>query len=657
VNPLRALLLSTAVAAPADASVSAAAVAKVDRYLTECYERLQAATPGFAVVVVDHDRVVLAKGFGLEVAGGGRRFTADSVCPVGSLTKSFTALGVLQLVERRKVDLDAPVVRYLPWFRTADRQRSDRITVRMLLSHTSGLPSRDEWMTTEGPADEAMDLAIRPFRAVKTAHEPGESFEYSNEGYTILGLIMDRVTGTPYCDYLQSSVLSPLKMGRSTADESRLRELGALTGHSAGIDRALPGRLPYVAAGAPAGSTFASTARDLGRYLIALLGHGKIGDTQILGAESVALMMTPAADFPCPISPDGGGDGRTWHYGMGWMIAEIDGRRLVFHEGDTGHAGSIAAIDPARSVAVCIVRNSSDVDPYRYPRLETMANNVLHLACGESPSEFGVPRKPDETLNDFRPPRELLRKCVGIYVSRAGNIRITVTPYPGGDGLRAETVSAYVRTEELVDFRDESLVVLRSVHGGRRGLFRKLPDGEVVGLQLGGEKFRRVLKTIPDGYQVNRSPDSRTLVVPAGWSVDWQGADFTAVDPADRRIVVRGGVFKDDDRLSDALAEALHEVGATVDSSPLMSSAIGGTIWRQQPATITRGDDKWQRVIAYTRLDDRIFFVTLRTPPGGLTKAAQRLLLPLLSALGSDPDFATAWSAIDPGAKRPGRTN
>jgi CubicO group peptidase (beta-lactamase class C family) len=657
VNPLVALLLSAAVAAPADAGVSPAAVAKLDRYLIECYERLQAATPGFAVVVVDHDRVVFAKGFGVEAAGGGRRFTADSVCPVGSLTKSFTAVGVLQLVERGKVELDAPVVRYLPWFRTADRERSDRITVRMLLSHTSGLPSRDQWMTAEGSAGEAMELAIRPYGGVRAAHEPGESFEYSNEGYTILGLIMERVTGTPYCDYLESAVLGPLGMGRSTADEKRLRELGALTGHSAGIDRALPGRLPYVAAGAPAGSTFASTARDLGRYLIALLNRGKIGDTRILSSESVALMMKPAADFPCPLSPDAGGDGRTWHYGMGWMIADIDGRRLVFHEGDTGHAGSMAVIDPARSVGVCIVRNSSDVDPHRFPRLETMANNVLHMACSESPSEFGVPRKPDETLNDYRPPRELALKCVGTYVSRGGNIRITVTPYPGGDGLRAETVSAYIRTEELVDFRDESLVVLRSVRDGRRGLFRKLPDGEVVGLELGGEKFRRVLKTTPDGYQVVRSPDSRTLVLPAGWSVDWQGANFTAADPADRRVVVRGGIFKDDGRLTDALAEASHETGAAVDGSPLMSSAIGGTIWRQQPATVTRGDDKWQRVIAYTRLDDRIFFVALRTPPGGLTKAEQRLLLPLLSALGSDPDFASAWSAVHLSAKRPGRVN
>jgi CubicO group peptidase (beta-lactamase class C family) len=651
------LLLSTAAVVPADAGVSAAAIEKVDRYLIDCYQRLQAATPGFAVAVVDRDRIVFAKGFGLEVAGGGRRFTADSVCPVGSLTKSFTALGILQQVELGKVDLDAPVVRYLPWFRTADRKRSDRITVRMLLNHTSGLPSRDEWMTTEGSAREAMELAIRPFRGIKTAHEPGEAFEYSNEGYTILGLIMDRVTGTPYCDYLQSAILSPLKMERSTADEGRLRELGALTGHSAGIDRALPGRLPYVAAGAPAGSTFASTARDLGRYLIALMNRGRIGDTQIISPESIERMTTPAVDFPCPISPDDGGDGSTWHYGMGWAIGEIDGRRLVLHEGDTGHAGSIAVIDPARSVGVCIVRNSSDVDPHRFPILGAMANNALHLACGESPSEFGVPRKPDPTLNDYRPPRELMLKYAGTYVSQAGNARIHIAPYPAGDGLSAETVSAYVRTEELVDFRDESLFVLRSVRGGRRGLFRKLPDGEVVGLQLGGQKFRRVSRATPDGYQVVRSADARSLVLPAGWSVDWQGGNFTTADPADGQIVVRGGVFKDNGRLSDALADALHEAGAVVDNGPLMSSAIGGTIWRQQPATVTRGGDRWQRVIAYTRLDDRVFFVTLRTPPGALTKVEQRILLPLLSALGSDPNFATAWRAVDVGTLRTRRAN
>ena len=144
-----------------------------------------------------------------------------------------------------------------------------------------------------------------------------------------------------------------------------------------------------------------------------MVNHGKVGDVQIIAPKALDEMMTPAIDFPCPLRFDDGGDRSTWHSGLGWMIAEIDGRRVVLHEGDTGLAGSIVLIDPARSLGVAIVRNSSDVDPHRFPTLITMANNVLHLARGESPTTFGVPRIPDRTLNGFRPSPDLLQKCVG----------------------------------------------------------------------------------------------------------------------------------------------------------------------------------------------------------------------------------------------------
>ena len=117
------------------------------------------------MVLVDHDRVVFLKAFGIESIFGRMPFTVDSVCPVGSLTKSFTAIAVMQLAQQGKLDLDAPVVKYLPWFRTSDRERSDRITVRMLLNQTSGLPSRDEGIFDEGSVEEVMEQAIRTFRA------------------------------------------------------------------------------------------------------------------------------------------------------------------------------------------------------------------------------------------------------------------------------------------------------------------------------------------------------------------------------------------------------------------------------------------------------------------------------------------------------------
>jgi CubicO group peptidase (beta-lactamase class C family) len=642
-----ALFVSTLVVVPAAASQQQASLKNVEKYLAECHERSQNATPGFAVVLVDHDRVTFVRAFGIESIFGRSPFTVDSVSPVGSLTKSFTALAVVQLARRGALDLDAPVVKYLPWFRTSDRERSDRITVRMVLNHTSGLPSLDQLALEESSPEQAMEQAIRTFRGRKTSREPGQAFEYSNEGYTVAGLIIHQVTGKSYCDYLQSTLLDPLKMERSAADEEGLERLQALTGHSPGINRALPSRLPYVAAAAPSGGTLACSAQDLGRYLIALINQGKVGDVQVIAREALDEMMTPAVDFPCPVGFDDGGDRSTWHYGLGWMIAEIDGRRLVLHEGDTGLAGSIAMIDRDRSLGVCIVRNSSDVDPHRFPTLITMANNVLHLARGESPSSFGVPRMPDPTRNDFRPSKDLLERCVGRYVSQTGTSRFDLALHPDGDGLSAETGGGALRTEGLVDFRDESLFVLRNVRGARRGLLRKLPDGTVIGFQLGAEKFRRVSKSVPDGYHEVQAKDMRSLVIPFGWEVDWQGPGFTASAPGDRQTVVEGQILYAFPRPLERLAEVLHETGAVVDNGPIMSSAIGGMSWRQQASIVTRGDEKWQRLIAYIQFEDRLIFVTLRAPFGALTKEEQRILLPLLTAWGNDRFFAPVWYAVD----------
>jgi CubicO group peptidase (beta-lactamase class C family) len=641
------LIVSTLVVTAAPAGQQSAALENVDKYLAECYQRLENATPGFAVVLVDHDRVVFLKAFGIDSIFGRRPFSVDSACPVGSLTKSFTALAAMQLARRGALDLDAPVVKYLPWFRTSDRERSDRITVRMALNQTSGLPSLDQWTSEEGSVEHAMEQAIRMFRARQTSREPGQAFEHSIEGYTIAGLIIHRVTGMRYCDYLQSALFDPLKMERSAADEEGLNGLDSLTGHSPGIDRALPSRFHYMAAGVASEATLACSARDLGQYLIAMVNRGRVGDLQVIAPNALDEMMTPAIDFPCPISFDDGGDRSTWHYGLGWMIADIDGRRLVLYDGDTGLAGSIAMFDPARSLGVCIVRNSSDVDPHRFPTLITMANNVLHLARGEAPTSFGVPGMPDPTLNEFRPSQDLLQKCVGSYVSQTGTARFELALHSGGDGLFAETAGGALRTEALVDFRDESLFDLRNVRGARRGFLRKSPDGTVVGFQLGTEKFRRVSKSVPDGYREVRANDMRSLIIPVDWEVNWQGPGFTASLPGDRRTVIEGGILYDFERPMERIAEALHENGTVVDNGPMMSCAIGGMIWQQQASIVTRGEEKWQRLVAYIEFEDRLIFVILRTPFGALTKEGQRVLLPLLSAWCQDRYFALVWYAVD----------
>jgi CubicO group peptidase (beta-lactamase class C family) len=177
--------------------------------------------PGLALGVVRGDQVVYLKGYG--VAGpDGRAVTPQTPFILGSTSKSFTALAVMQLVEAGKIDLDAPVTSYLPWFRTADEAASARITVRHLLYQNSGLPvyAGREGMSEDDQSGTALEKGIRQLNSVRLNHPAGQAFEYANENYTLLGMIVQAVSGTTYEAYVQSAIFAPLEMRHSAASVS-----------------------------------------------------------------------------------------------------------------------------------------------------------------------------------------------------------------------------------------------------------------------------------------------------------------------------------------------------------------------------------------------------------------------------------------------------
>src|SRR6266496_1945628 len=164
-------------------SVSAAAhsnepdIAKIDAYVSA---QMQANhIPGVALGLVHNDQIVHLRGFG-SADSTGRAVTPHTPFLLASVSKSFTALAIMQLVEAGKVELDAPVQRYLPWFRLADPAASARITVRHLLNQTSGLADPTESVTKGDGSDAALEHAVRALSAVQPRHPAGQAFGYSN---------------------------------------------------------------------------------------------------------------------------------------------------------------------------------------------------------------------------------------------------------------------------------------------------------------------------------------------------------------------------------------------------------------------------------------------------------------------------------------------
>jgi CubicO group peptidase (beta-lactamase class C family) len=223
--------------------------------------RLDLGAPGIATVVV--------RAGAATVAATGDA-TPDTPFVIGSATKSFTALAVLQLAEAGRVRLDEPAVDYLPDFATSDPTVSNRITVRQLLSHTSGLPTAAGTDPLARP-ETTLHRQVLALRATTAA--PAGAFAYSNANYEVLGDLIEHVTGTSYARYLQTHVLAPLDMTHTYTDLDSARAHGLQQGHriwfGVGIDAGYWYRADFLPAG-----FLVSTAGDLGHYLSALLNGG-----------------------------------------------------------------------------------------------------------------------------------------------------------------------------------------------------------------------------------------------------------------------------------------------------------------------------------------------------------------------------------------------
>src|SRR5215472_12827088 len=163
--------------------------AAVDAYIEA--RREAARIPGVALAVVQGDRIIYLRGYG-AADDRGRPVTPQTPFVLGSVTKAFTALAVMQLVEAGEIELDQPVRRYLPWFRVADEKASGEITVRQLLNQTSGLPmyAGRRLLADTDASDGAMERHVRALADIPLAHPPGSRFEYSNANYTTAGLIV-----------------------------------------------------------------------------------------------------------------------------------------------------------------------------------------------------------------------------------------------------------------------------------------------------------------------------------------------------------------------------------------------------------------------------------------------------------------------------------
>ncbi len=344
----------------------------VDDYITARMET--AHIPGLSVAIVKGDQIVYRKGYG-QADPSGRPVTPQTPFIIGSISKTFTALAVMQLVESGKVELDAPVQRYLPWFRVADPQASAQITVRSLLNHTSGLPQvTATFLWTDQDAG-VLERSVRYLQTVALARPVG-TFGYSNANYQILGLIVQVVSGQSYEAYVEQHLFAPLDMQASFTSQ-QAQQHGMATGYRWWFGFPIPATLPYLRAELPAGYLI-SSAQDMAHYLIAQVNGGQYRNRSILSPQGIAFMQTRSARVP---------------YGNGWELAALNGRTLVNQDGATANFQTSMFFDPKARVGVFIAANvmnaldglSSPPDSATFAAITTrgIAESVLSLTTNQ----------------------------------------------------------------------------------------------------------------------------------------------------------------------------------------------------------------------------------------------------------------------------------
>ncbi len=253
---------------------------EVDAYIHETMRALP--IKGLALAIVKGDQIIYMQGYGIANAQGDPA-TPQTPWPMGSVTKSFTALAVRQLVVGRKVDLDAPVQTYLPEFRLADPDAASAITIRNLIDHTSGISKLEgEAPYINSPTATFAENLVRLAR-YRPVYMPGVHEEYSNWNYVLLGQVVSRVSGQTYVEYVHENIFAPLGMSRSTfADYHSIPQ--AATGNLISFGLSVPYDEKYfpVMAGA---SLLTSTSEDMAHYLSLVLGKGQYLDKSLLPAR------------------------------------------------------------------------------------------------------------------------------------------------------------------------------------------------------------------------------------------------------------------------------------------------------------------------------------------------------------------------------------
>jgi D-alanyl-D-alanine carboxypeptidase len=350
------------------------AIQKIDAFIKREMNTFNA--PGISVGITNADQTLCVKSYGLANLDAAIPVNPQTLFQIGSISKSFTSIVLLQLQEQGLVDLSAPLTQYLPWFEISSENKP--ITLQHLMSHTAGIIMGSD--ATPCATSEVWDL-----RHTRATAPPGERFHYSNSGYKALGLVIEAVLGQDLGEILKQRVLDPLGMSESrSVITNQIRSLLAVGYESLYDDRPLPSGGALAPApwfeNATADGSISSNPGDMCLYLRCLLNEG----AGLIKPESFQQMIAPL------IPSEDGLHGQ--HYGLGLFTSQISGHRVIGHSGGmVGYTADLLADQDAKLGIVVLMNGPGNP--------EILSRHLLSLWIA---SQSGEEQPPDFTADKTR---------------------------------------------------------------------------------------------------------------------------------------------------------------------------------------------------------------------------------------------------------------
>jgi CubicO group peptidase (beta-lactamase class C family) len=341
-----------------------------------------AQVPGLALAIVREQELLYARGFGLtSVEDGGIPVTPQTLFRIGSTTKSLTGTALLRLVEAGRLELDCPLKEYIDWLTFNEPAVAEKITLRMLLSHTSGLPTDVPLRDRRHP--EGLETFIREqLPLCPLVAEPGKLFAYSNLGLMVAGFLAQHVYGQPFTQVMQDLVFTPLDMQRTTFDPTVAMTYPLAQAHTVNNKGKLAVEHRFLEDTASYPASFAlSTVLDLANFALMHLNNGTFRDCPVLTPETIATMHREHTHLFTR---------KDLSYGLTFSLDSYHGQLQVGHDGAISSFGSQLTLLPEVGVAVILLYNRTDLDGVG------IVNSILDRLV----KPIRRSRKPQKTVKD-----------------------------------------------------------------------------------------------------------------------------------------------------------------------------------------------------------------------------------------------------------------